>query len=118
MLGNAPATAPSSSREGEHAGGEETATLRVDRDWRWGNARNSTITLPAEDADGVQGRRASMERSTRRAGGRLGMAGIRDMLRALKRGASAADALAAAGGGSARASGTVNDVSQHTIVQW
>ncbi len=99
MLGNAPAPAPSSSREGERAGGEEPATLRVDRDWRWGDARNSTITLPAEDADGVQGRRASMERSTRRAGGRLGMAGIRDMLRALKRGASAADASAAGGGG-------------------
>ncbi|KAF8968624.1 hypothetical protein BDZ97DRAFT_1755279 [Flammula alnicola] len=57
----------------------------VNRDWRWGDARNSTITLPSEDSGGLHGqeRRTSMDK--KRKSGRLGMSGIRDMLRALKR---------------------------------
>ncbi|KJA22361.1 hypothetical protein HYPSUDRAFT_164549 [Hypholoma sublateritium FD-334 SS-4] len=101
MLGSAPPPPPMEGEaSGGWAGGGEEA-LRVDREWRWGDARNSTITLPAEPEEGMAHRRTSAE-GARRAG-RLGMAGIRDMLRALKRGAAPAPgAHDTAGGGQGR----------------
>ena len=62
----------------------------INRDWRWGDARNSTITLPSEESaglcyDGSYRTSIERERDRKRRSGRLGMAGLRDMLRALKR---------------------------------
>lgn len=59
----------------------------VNRDWRWGDARNSTITF-SEDRDsgfGAEGGRRDrkMDKEKKR---RSGMGGIRDMLRSLKKG--------------------------------
>ena len=51
----------------------------INKDWRWGDAGNSTVTLPSEDA--VQPGRRAMERK-RRSG--RGMVVLRDLLRALK----------------------------------
>ncbi|KAL4064673.1 hypothetical protein V8B97DRAFT_2111834 [Scleroderma yunnanense] len=51
----------------------------VNRHWRWGDAMSSTVTLPSEDSAP-----GSMERKKRRMS-RLGMSGLRDMLRMLKR---------------------------------
>ncbi|CAA7257453.1 unnamed protein product [Cyclocybe aegerita] len=110
MLNNGSATVSVSAEEMmqmqlERAIPEESlsttmTTAAVNREWRWGgqDPRNSTITLPSEESAGVygrhekereegegegEGRRSSMEKKRR--GGRLGMSGIRDMLRALKR---------------------------------
>ena len=60
----------------------------VNRDWRWGDAMNSTITLPTEESsqaesDAVAGTSPAALR--RRKSGRLGMRGLRDMLRSLKK---------------------------------
>ncbi|KAH7925772.1 hypothetical protein BV22DRAFT_1033576 [Leucogyrophana mollusca] len=51
----------------------------VNRHWRWGDAMSSTVTLPSEEST-----QASSERKKRRST-RLGMSGLRDMLRSLKR---------------------------------
>jgi hypothetical protein len=56
------------------------ATLNVNREWRWGDAMSSTVTLPSEES----GRSSSDPRKKRRHS-RLGMSGLRDMLRSLKR---------------------------------
>ncbi|KAF8815637.1 hypothetical protein BYT27DRAFT_6666418 [Phlegmacium glaucopus] len=59
----------------------------VNRDWRWGDARNSTITLSEEQESEVvdeSGRRDRKVEKKRRSG-RLGMSGIRDLLRSLKK---------------------------------
>ncbi|KAH7914872.1 hypothetical protein BJ138DRAFT_1123089 [Hygrophoropsis aurantiaca] len=53
--------------------------IAVNRHWRWGDAMSSTVTLPSEEST-----QASSERKKRR-GTRLGMSGLRDMLRSLKR---------------------------------
>jgi len=58
---------------------EET---HVNRQWRWGDAMSSTVTLPSEES--VQ---ASQDGKKRRHS-RIGMSGLRDMLRSLKRGHS------------------------------
>ncbi len=56
----------------------------VNKEWRWGDARNSTITLPSEDSVGFDvGGKTSAEKKRR--SGKLGMSGLRDLLRALKR---------------------------------
>jgi len=55
----------------------------VHKEWRWGDARNSTITLPSEDSVGFDGGKTSAEKKRR--SGKLGMSGLRDLLRALKR---------------------------------
>ncbi|KAF9556528.1 hypothetical protein CPC08DRAFT_90775 [Agrocybe pediades] len=79
--------------------------VNVNRDWRWGDARNSTITLPSEeDGGGVQrgGRsRQQEEKEAKRKSSRMGMAGFRDMLKSLRRGSSAAESRpgSASGGG-------------------
>ncbi|EGN97662.1 hypothetical protein SERLA73DRAFT_184459 [Serpula lacrymans var. lacrymans S7.3] len=51
----------------------------VNRHWRWGDAMNSTVTLPSEEST-----QDSVGNKKRRSG-RLGMSGLRDMLRSLKR---------------------------------
>ncbi|KAF8884638.1 hypothetical protein BD779DRAFT_1471962 [Infundibulicybe gibba] len=56
--------------------------LNVNRDWRWGDAMNSTVTLPSEDSAGGG---ASSPTKKKRRTSRLGMSGLRDMLRSLKR---------------------------------
>lgn len=99
-------TPPPSSSPGGHGSS-------VNRDWRWGDAMNSTLTLPSEDKD----RQFSSNRydhhlrpahtpgggslwmskedvsggtspQKKRRSSRLGMSGIRDMLRAIKKGAA------------------------------
>ncbi|KAL0948590.1 hypothetical protein HGRIS_011148 [Hohenbuehelia grisea] len=57
--------------------------LLVNREWRWGDAMNSTVTLPSEEAS-ASGSTSSPVKKRRMS--RLGMRGIRDMLRALKKG--------------------------------
>ncbi|KAF7292110.1 hypothetical protein MIND_01237700 [Mycena indigotica] len=64
-----------------------TMSLPVNRDWRWGDAMGSTVTLPSEESAGVGVE--EKEAKKKRRSSRLRMSGIRDMLRALKRGASA-----------------------------
>ncbi|KAF9442540.1 hypothetical protein P691DRAFT_765119 [Macrolepiota fuliginosa MF-IS2] len=56
-----------------------TDSLRVNRDWRWGDPTSSTITLPSEEQGG------EAQKKKRRMSKLVGMAGLRDMLRALKR---------------------------------
>ena len=52
----------------------------VNRTWRWGEATSSTITLPSEES----GRNSSSAKKRRYS--RIGMSGLRDMLRSLTRG--------------------------------
>ncbi|TFK61550.1 hypothetical protein BDN72DRAFT_438768 [Pluteus cervinus] len=63
-----------------------SSLLNVNRDWRWGDAMNSTITLPSEESSGLGGQSGgtSSPKKKRRTS-RLGMAGLRDMLKLLKR---------------------------------
>jgi serine/arginine repetitive matrix protein 2 len=59
----------------------------VNRDWRWGEAMNSTITLPSEEsisAD-VGGQAAGRTSKADKRRSRLGMSGLRDMLKMLTR---------------------------------
>jgi hypothetical protein len=58
----------------------------VKRDWKWGDARNSTISFSESGigAEGVGGD-GKMDKEKRRSV-KLGMGGIRDMLRSLKKG--------------------------------
>ncbi|KAI0058156.1 hypothetical protein BV25DRAFT_1296420 [Artomyces pyxidatus] len=51
----------------------------VNRNWRWGDPMSSTITLPSEES--IQ----NSSPSKKRRGSRLGMSGLRDMLRSLTR---------------------------------
>jgi hypothetical protein len=55
---------------------EELVAPNANKEWRWGDAGNSTVTLPEEEAGRLRG--------GKRRSGR--MSGIRDMLRALKKG--------------------------------
>ncbi|KAJ7279675.1 hypothetical protein C8J57DRAFT_1712629 [Mycena rebaudengoi] len=55
----------------------------VNRDWRWGDPMNSTVTLPSEESAGQGGAAAKQKK---RRSSRLRMSGIRDMLRSLKKG--------------------------------
>jgi hypothetical protein len=59
------------------------STNTVNREWRWGDAMNSTITLPSEES-GVQGGGSAKEKKRRSS--RMRMSGIREMLRALTKG--------------------------------
>ncbi|KAJ7649163.1 hypothetical protein B0H17DRAFT_427789, partial [Mycena rosella] len=59
------------------------STNTVNREWRWGDAMNSTVTLPSEES-GVQGGPATKEKKRRSS--RLRMSGIREMLRSLRKG--------------------------------
>lgn len=55
----------------------------VNRNWRWGDAMSSTVTLPSEES-GSRGADHG-EGTKKRRGGRMGLTGLRDMLRMLKR---------------------------------
>ena len=62
----------------------------VNRDWRWGDVRNSTITF-SEDQEGGFGaegerRDGKTDKENKRRSVKLGIGGIRDMLRSLKKG--------------------------------
>ncbi|KAJ7268176.1 hypothetical protein B0H12DRAFT_1097386 [Mycena haematopus] len=60
------------------------SSATVNRDWRWGDPMNSTVTLPSEESD-MQG---GMPKEKKRRSSRMRMSGIRDMLRALTKGAT------------------------------
>lgn len=81
-------TNPDSSFVGDDLIQEEASSsvLSVNRDWRWGDAMNSTITLPSEESSAAGGRNSSPTKKRRVS--RLGMSGLRDMLRSLKRNVS------------------------------
>ncbi|KAH7886709.1 hypothetical protein F5I97DRAFT_1038359 [Phlebopus sp. FC_14] len=51
----------------------------INRNWRWGDAMSSTVTLPSEESN--QG----SEHVKKRRASKIGMSGLRDMLRMLKR---------------------------------
>lgn len=76
-----------------------TRALNVNREWRWGDAMSSTITLPSEESGGGESRK-------KRRQSRLGMSGLRDMLRALKRGYGVPNPPPPAVGGGVQASST------------
>lgn len=59
----------------------------VNRAWHWGNAMSSTITLPSEDSTSVQGsgHGSCASPTKKRRGGKMGMSGLREMLKALKK---------------------------------
>ena len=54
----------------------------INRNWRWGDAMNSTVTLPSEES-GPPGAEPSPTKKRRTS--RLGMRGLRDMLKSLKK---------------------------------
>jgi hypothetical protein len=61
----------------------------VNRDWKWGGPMSSTITLPSDVDHQYQGGGGEESKKKQRRKSKLvGMAGIRDMLRALKRNVS------------------------------
>ncbi|PPQ68512.1 hypothetical protein CVT24_005533 [Panaeolus cyanescens] len=89
---SAPLTAPlPSSAHAPYGEGQ----MIVNWDWRWGDPRNSTITLPSPSEEAALHSKFAeivakdKEREKKRRSTRLGMSGIRDMLRALKRSADA-----------------------------
>ncbi|KAG7099204.1 hypothetical protein E1B28_001071 [Marasmius oreades] len=58
----------------------------VNRDWRWGEAMNSTVTLPSEESSAQGGsNNGDVSTKKRRSSKLVGMSGLRDMLRSLKR---------------------------------
>jgi serine/arginine repetitive matrix protein 2 len=61
------------------------SVLSVNRDWRWGDAMNSTITLPSEESASGQRGSGAGSPSKKRRRSKLGMSGLRDVLRSLKR---------------------------------
>ncbi|RDB27691.1 hypothetical protein Hypma_003251 [Hypsizygus marmoreus] len=61
------------------------ALLNVNRDWRWGDAMSSTVTLPSEESGPGAGGDEGFAKKKKRRSSRLGMTGLRDMLRSLKR---------------------------------
>ena len=62
----------------------------VNQDWRWGDARNSTITFSEDQKSGFgvesEGKDRKMDKEKKRRSVKLGMGGIRDLLRSLKKG--------------------------------
>ncbi|KAK7038373.1 hypothetical protein R3P38DRAFT_543541 [Favolaschia claudopus] len=64
------------------------SSTTVNRDWRWGDPMNSTVTLPSEEsASAVPG---APGKDKKRRSSRMRMTGIRDMLRALTKGGGGA----------------------------
>ncbi|KAF7317486.1 hypothetical protein MKEN_00835000 [Mycena kentingensis (nom. inval.)] len=62
----------------------------VNRDWRWGDAMGSTVTLPSEESGPAgSGTGTGKKEKEKQRGSRLRMSGIRDMLRALKKAGAA-----------------------------
>ena len=58
----------------------------VNRDWRWGDAMSSTITLPSEYSSQHGSTMHDPASGQKRKSSRLGMRALRDMLRSLKKG--------------------------------
>lgn len=59
----------------------------VNRTWHWGDPMSSTVTLPSEDGTQASGSGASAAaaKKQKRRSSKLGMRGIRDMLKSLKK---------------------------------
>ncbi|KAH9884489.1 hypothetical protein C8Q73DRAFT_770579 [Cubamyces lactineus] len=57
----------------------------INRNWRWGDAMNSTVTLPSEESGGGHQYGTVPSPSKKRRTSRLGMRGLRDMLKSLKK---------------------------------
>ncbi|KAJ7473756.1 hypothetical protein B0H11DRAFT_1614368, partial [Mycena galericulata] len=88
MLGSPVPGGPDDSFAGdgipeEVAAAAAASTNTVNREWRWGDAMNSTVTLPSEES-GVHGGTPGKEKKRRSS--RLRMSGIREMLRSLTKG--------------------------------
>lgn len=64
-----------------------SSNSHVNREWRWGDAMNSTVTLPSEES-GVQD--SGVPGKKKRRSSRLRMSGFRDMLRSLTKGGTPA----------------------------
>ncbi|KAF8625459.1 hypothetical protein AX17_006860 [Amanita inopinata Kibby_2008] len=56
--------------------------MNVNTEWKWGDPANSTVTLPPSESSASGGSSAAQKK---RRTSRLGMAGLRDLLRMLKR---------------------------------
>ncbi|KAI0350733.1 hypothetical protein OH77DRAFT_1463107 [Trametes cingulata] len=56
----------------------------INRNWRWGDAMNSTVTLPSEESGGNHYGTVPSPTKKRRTS-RIGMRGLRDMLKSLKK---------------------------------
>ena len=63
----------------------EEPPTSVNKDWKWGDPSNSTVTLPPFDDPAVSRPPSSAAGNKKRRASRLGMAGLRDLLRMLKR---------------------------------
>ncbi|KAG9312476.1 hypothetical protein JVU11DRAFT_6862 [Chiua virens] len=70
---------------GELPPDEIEETVNVNRNWRWGDAMNSTVTLPSEESGSRGGVDHGENTKKKRRSGRMGLTGLRDMLRMLKR---------------------------------
>ncbi|KAF8181179.1 hypothetical protein K438DRAFT_2021191 [Mycena galopus ATCC 62051] len=77
------------------------SSTTVNREWRWGDAMNSTVTLPSEESGAQEG---GPTKEKKRRSSRMRMSGIRDMLRALKKGGGATPPLPAASSASTESS--------------
>jgi serine/arginine repetitive matrix protein 2 len=69
----------------EDLGIPEEETVLVDRQWRWGGAMGSTVTLPSGEDESAQDGSGGDPKKKKRRGSRMGMRGLRDMLRGLKK---------------------------------
>ncbi|KAF7322361.1 hypothetical protein HMN09_00013900 [Mycena chlorophos] len=92
MLGSP--TPPADESFGPDGIPEESPTSLgvVNREWRWGDAMGSTVTLPSEENAGGGEREKEKGKDKKRRSSRLRMSGIRDMLRALKKSGQASSA--------------------------
>ena len=65
---------------------EPSTSTSVNKDWKWGDPGNSTVTLPPSEGSGPISRPpSSAVANKKRRASRLGMAGLRDLLKMLKR---------------------------------
>ncbi|EPQ52952.1 hypothetical protein GLOTRDRAFT_139933 [Gloeophyllum trabeum ATCC 11539] len=79
MLHNNPESSPSSSFLGAQASDIPEETV-INRGWKWGDAMGSTITLPSEESGAAHASPMKKRRTSK-----MGMSGLRDMLRLLKK---------------------------------
>ncbi|KAI0033020.1 hypothetical protein K488DRAFT_70197 [Vararia minispora EC-137] len=70
----------------------EEATMIVNRNWRWGDAMSSTVTLPSEESSAQSSGNASPTKKRRSS--RIGMRGLRDMLKSIALGGSSSSRFA------------------------
>ncbi|KAF8627957.1 hypothetical protein AX15_004168 [Amanita polypyramis BW_CC] len=64
---------------------EDSRPVMVNKEWKWGDPSNSTITLPPSESSGAASAVPSSKPNKKGRGSRLGMAGLRDLLKMLKR---------------------------------